>query len=241
MLRDLLDLLLPATCAACDAPGLDLCAACEAALAEEPALRDVAGVPVACAGPYAGAAREALLAHKERGRLALARPLGAALAAAVAVLHLDGPLVLVPVPSTRAAVRARGHDHALRLARAAARSLDATGVPASARPLLRHARAVRDQGGLGAAARADNLAGALVARGPAGGRLVVVDDVLTTGATVREAVRALRAGGGHVLGAAVVAAAGVARPGVRPVAVPPVGAARRGGPAVTPDQPGRQV
>lgn len=207
VLACLLDLVLPAACAGCALPGHGLCAACVDELSAAPALRPLPGLRTACAAPYADPARGALLAHKERGRLGLARPLGAALAAAVAALELDGPLVLVPVPSSRAAVRARGHDHARRLARAAARTLTACGAPARAVPLLVQARATADQGGLSAADRADNLAGALACRRPPGrlGALVVVDDVVTTGATLCEAARALRTAGGDVRGAAAVA------------------------------------
>ena len=208
VLAGLLDLLLPAACAGCDLPGSGLCAACEQALAAAPAgraLPGLPGLPVACAGPYADPARGALIAHKERGRLGLARPLGGALAAAVAALELDGPLVLVPVPSSRAAVRARGHDHTRRLARAAARSLAACGQPARVAALLVQARPTAGQAGLSAADRAENLAGALACRGRPAGLLVVVDDVVTIGATVREAVRALRVADGDVRGVAAVA------------------------------------
>ena len=183
------------------------CAArCEDGLA---GLRPGAAAPSPCpaglprtwaAGAYGGPLRGALLAHKERGRLALAAPLGVLLAGTVDALR--SPAVLVPVPSARAAVRARGHDHALRLARAAAA---AGGGRAQA--LLEPARRVADQGGLGARERADNLAGALRARRPLDGLpVVVVDDVVTTGATLVEAARALREGGAAVRGCAVLAA-----------------------------------
>ena len=146
------------------------------------------------------AEQKLLLAHKERGRTTLARPLGAMLARAAAAY---GPgVVLVPVPSARAAVRVRGHDHARRLAAAA-------GLRGRLRSaaLLTGARAVADQSGLDAAGRAANLTGALVARRPLPGlAVVVVDDVVTTGATLTEAARALRAAGADVRGAAVVAA-----------------------------------
>lgn len=201
----LLDLVLPRRCAGCTVPGTALCAACRSALAAPPL-----GVvhdgprrlpPLACAAPYGGPVRGVLIAHKEHGRLALVRPLSTALAGAAAALRPPPLTVVVPVPSSPAAVRARGHDHARRLARATARRL---GLPS--RPLLRPVREVADSAGLGAAERAANLRGALAARRPLDGlRVLVVDDVVTTGASLREAVRAVRAAGGLVHGVATVA------------------------------------
>ena len=156
--------------------------------------------PVVATARYEGVVRAVLLAHKERGRTSLAGTLGAALARSAAAY---GPgVLLVPVPSTPAAVRARGHDHARRLAASAARQL---GLRSGA--LLVGGRVVADQSGLDAAARAANLTGALRVRSRLDGRrVVIVDDVVTTGATLTEASRALRAAGAHVLGCAVVAA-----------------------------------
>jgi predicted amidophosphoribosyltransferase len=216
MLAALIDLVLPQPCAGCGGPGA-WCAACSdalAAAAQSPlgvTRPDPAppGFPVAAAAAaYDGAVRGALLAHKERGRLALGRPLGRALAAAVGCLSPPAAVVLVPVPSSRAAVRERGHDHALRLARCAAAVLTAAGRPARAASLLAPVRALGDQSGLDAEARAANLAGAFAVVRPLPGSLpvFVVDDVVTTGASLVEATRALVAGGARVRGAATVAA-----------------------------------
>lgn len=175
------------------------------------------GLPVVyAAAAYADAARAALLAHKERGALALARPLGTALAGAVraglraaatgagrtgagagAAEVAGGAVLLVPVPSARRAVRARGHDPARRIALAAAGGLRRSGTPARALAVLRQRRVVADQSGLTSRQRLENLAGALeVAAGGArlllSGPVVLVDDVMTTGASLAEAARAVR-------------------------------------------------
>lgn len=124
------------------------------------------------------------------------------------------PLVLVPVPSARRAVRARGHDAVRRVAVAAARELRRGGTAARVAPVLRQRRKVADQAGLDARQRHENLAGALEVV-PGGMRLlegacvVLVDDLMTTGASLTEAARAL-----YEAGAARVAAAGAAPPGV---------------------------
>lgn len=211
MLDALLDLVLPRSCAGCDLPGAGLCAGCRSLL-RGPAVGLVrpdpcpAGLPaVTVLLPYDGVAQRLLLAHKEHGRLQLTRPLGEGLAGAVLV-HGCRPVLLCPVPSSAAAVRARGHDHALRLARAAARALQVRGVPAQAARLLVPARAVVDQARLSASQRAANLRGALRGTGVPGPPVVVVDDVVTTGATLVEAARALALQGHPVVGASVVAA-----------------------------------
>lgn len=216
MLAALLDLVLPQSCAGCGSPGA-WCPSCAAVLAVAarrplgPARPNPvpAGFPrAASAAAYDGPVRGALLAHKEKGRLSLVRPLGAALAAATGCLDLPPlGLLLVPVPSSRAVVRHRGHDHAFRLATAAARVLTAAGRPARARALLSPVRALGDQSGLGAAGRAANVSGAFrVTRRPEDHVcVVVVDDVMTTGASLAETARALGAAGVRVHGAATVA------------------------------------
>jgi predicted amidophosphoribosyltransferase len=213
------DLLLGSSCAGCVAPGPALCERCTTSLLALPrlALPDPAppGLPdVYAAGAYDGLLRTVLLAHKERGRLALARPLGELLASAVAaVLVTSAPaparaVLLVPVPSSRGAVRERGHDPLRRVSRAAARSLRRHGLDVRLRSdVLLPRRRVRDQSGLDADERAANVAGALLARQmPASTPVVVLDDIVTTGATALEATRALRQSGADVLGVAVVAA-----------------------------------
>lgn len=220
------DLALGAVCAGCgEQPGL-LCGDCrDDLLAAEPVLAAVPGmpeVPLAAAGAYHGPAGAAIVEHKERGRLPLAKPLGDALAVSVTALVAAGlgcrhgtgrPLVLVPAPSARPAVRHRGHDPLLRVVRRAAATLRRSGQETSVITVLRHARAVADQAGLDRRARQDNLRGAVAVRPAAaalfrGRCLVVADDVVTTGATLAECASALRQAGLAPCGAAVIAAAG---------------------------------
>lgn len=218
-LRAVLDLVLPASCAGCGTEGVTWCSGCARYL-DGPARP---GRPDPCPAllpptwsvtGYDGPVRAAVLAHKEHGVLALSRPLGAGLAAAVtAALAGTGcrAALLVPAPSRPAAVRERGHDPTLRLARSAAGSLRRQGVDARVVPALRMSRSTRDQAGLGVQARAENLAGAVRVRARlrsavAGRELVLVDDVVTTGATLAESARTLHAAGASVVAAAVVAA-----------------------------------
>jgi predicted amidophosphoribosyltransferase len=165
---------------------------------------------VMSAGAYDGLLKALVNAHKERQRLALARPLGRVLASVVADLvpaEPAVPVVLVPVPSRRAVVRRRGHDPLLRLTRVAAAQLRRQGRDASVAQLLRVVRHTSDQTGLDASARFTNLHGSMRAARAAsrGGAVVVVDDVVTTGSTAREAQRALEAGGTRVAGIAAIA------------------------------------
>nr|WP_234382923.1 ComF family protein [Streptomyces dysideae] len=302
--QDLTDLVLPAECGGCGRPRTVLCSECCAVLSGAAPRRvrpvpEPPGLPVVhAAARYGDEVRAALLAHKERGVLALAAPLGVALAGAVraglqetsaradgavpragrlqeeagvpgggampvalwgrasgaSVVGLAGagagahggyagqaaargefggagaPVLLVPVPSGRGTVRARGHDPARRIALAAAGELRRTGTPARVLAVLRQRRAVADQSGLNSRQRMENLAGALAVV-PGGARLlgdgliVLVDDLMTTGASLAEAARAVRAGVGEEAVASGRAVGelgvhgGVAGPGVRGRAV----------------------
>lgn len=322
-----LDLVLPQPCAGCGASGGPLCPTCSSRLHAPARLSLPSPVPPGlpppwAVAPYSGTVRELIVAHKERGLYGLAAPLGIALAQAALTAaetghrgETRGPIVLVPVPSSRASIRRRGRDPTLAIAQEATRAAGKTtrtparetlrlitggprrrtarepnhrharntavppawdarrrpastpSHPASEEPMLspspakqwpartkpsgvqadgspghptdpastapntrikssrvapkpprattevwcvpalEHRRRVADQAGLTAADRAANLSGALQARYDLRGlRLIVVDDVITTGATLAEAARALRAAGAEVTAAAVIAA-----------------------------------
>lgn len=220
LLSALADLVLPRTCAGCGLPGWILCRRCAALLARPlaatPRRFPWGFPPTAAAGAYSGPVRPVVNAFKEQGRTELARPLGTALALAAAAVvcaapAVRGPVLLVPVPSSRAALRTRGRDHVRELTARAAAELRAAGVPAEEARLLRRQGRARDSAGLSAAARRANLAGTFQRSDepPRGALLVVVDDVVTSGATLTEAAATLSRGahpGAPPVLAAVVAA-----------------------------------
>jgi predicted amidophosphoribosyltransferase len=221
LLAPVVDLLTGAACSGCGRAGRLLCPPCRDGLRgcaqlAWPTPCPPGLVPPWAAGEYAGLLRELVLGHKEHGRLGLHRPLGLLLADAVeaAVGSPGCPVLLVPVPSRPGTVRRRGHDATYRMTRSAAAVLRARGHRADVSRLL-VVGPVLDQAGLDAGARAANLAGSMacpsarlrrLARRLGEAVVVVCDDVLTTGATAREAQRALASSGVRVAAVATVAA-----------------------------------
>jgi ComF family protein len=192
-----LAILAPPLCGACSRPASSdqpLCRSCARALslaAATPA--PVAGTDWAlAAAPYDGVARRLVAGLKFGGRLALAGPIAAAIADAAGPL-LDG-MTLVPVPAAPRRRRRRGFDPADRIGRALAGT---TGRPL--RRCLRRGDGPRQVG----RPRRERLASAPGVRavGPVPERAVLVDDVVTTGATLAACAVALRVAGAREIGA----------------------------------------
>ncbi len=213
------DLLLGARCHGCGSPGLGTCRPCRARLAGHRVFTTRPdptpdGFPLCVStAPYDDQLSRLIVAHKERQALALTALLGDRLALGIrALLRIrpshGSPVLIVPVPSAARAVRDRGFDATAALARRAVRSAQGSDGPRlRVRTALVQARGVADQGDLDAAERATNLRGRLRLRDEIRGvDMIVVDDLVTTGASLTEAARVLAAGGGRVLGAATVAA-----------------------------------
>jgi predicted amidophosphoribosyltransferase len=211
-----LDLVLPLECGGCAAPSTRWCEACAKELSMSPdAPRVVSpridpGVPVFALGRYAGARRQAIVAMKDRGRIDLSAPLAGVLALGVHRLLvwglLDVPLTIVPAPTRGWAARRRGGDPVTRIATLAT---DAHPHVTVVRALRMKALA-RDSAGLGSSARERNIAGRVLLtrrRVPADGEVLLVDDIITTGATARESVRVLQTAGARVAAVLALAAA----------------------------------
>lgn len=214
-----LSLVLPSSCVGCGAEDRLVCEECRKRLMPQVRTAELwhegePGLPLVYGLDYEEPVSGILHALKEGGATAAARPLGVALrnvlrlAVPILLVHAGlpsdalapGEIVVTCPPSTRANYRVRGYvPLILLLRRAGVRHLE----------LLRPARTGRgraDQSVLGRTERFDNMSGSLEALRQAHGMTVLlVDDVATSGATLLECARALRAGGARVLGAVTLA------------------------------------
>jgi predicted amidophosphoribosyltransferase len=207
----MLDLVLPLECGGCGAPSTRWCPACArhlAVKADEPRLitpRVDPGLPVLSLGRYAGARREAIVAVKDHSRADLLAPLAVALRAGMNNLLawgvIETPLTVVPAPTRRSSALRRGCDPVTRMARAAAAGLHDVDVIQA----LRSRALVRDSVGLSGADRQRNIAGRVKIIKPVSGPVLLVDDIVTTGATASESVRVLHIAGAHVIGVLAIA------------------------------------
>lgn len=234
-LRATLEMSLPTTCGGCGAAGATWCARCAAEAGRVtfsggprrviPRPTPAGYPPTWATTPYDASTRAALVAFKDADRrdleTVLAPMLSAAIGAALAtdpqlravLTSGNRPVFVVPVPSSRSAVRRRGDAPLELLTRAAlgpAARKGSTGQLIFS-PALRIRRRVADQAGLDHLQRAANVEHAMQVKprwqaSICGGACLLIDDVLTTGATLAEAARALReAGSGHVRAATVAA------------------------------------
>jgi len=221
LLESIIELLAPTRCVGCELPGALLCEPCSAAL---PFVDAQVACP-RCGAPFGlmvctecwstefafeaalslgeldGALARAIVLHKDAGERRLGPMLGEMLAAAVAEQWGAWPDTVCWVPATSAAIARRGFDHAAALAAPVASRLGA-----AHEPLLIRARA-RDQRRMGRVDRLASARGTFSAGEGAMGRVLVIDDVLTTGATLDAAAQALLMAGASAVRVAVIARA----------------------------------
>ncbi|WP_051905237.1 ComF family protein [Bifidobacterium actinocoloniiforme] len=218
------DLIVPRGCAGCDCPDEVLCPACAALFRQYrsfPAAGFVWGSGLACAG-YQGRARRAILEWKDHDDEEVTRPLGRAMGE-LAVQSLErawtgnlGPVpsqvLIVPAPSSSKSVRRRGRVHMPPVAGAAAASLRQAGLPAQVQLALIMGSVRGKSVELhGSSARASRLSGRIHTRAGielTGQSVILVDDIVTSGSTIRQCAAALRTAGAYPLTALALARAG---------------------------------
>ena len=197
----LLDALAPPSCAACDAPTTAaFCDAC-GSLRSAPEAHELDGTPLLVAGSYAPPLSTAIVRFKYAGRPELSRSLAALLLPGLEQLGLPADAALVPVPLHARRLATRGYNQAALLAQ----ELSRRSRWACHARLLRRSRETERQVGKSRALRLTNASNAFELRRSGPARVVLVDDVVTTGSTVRACAQALAHGGVELL--AVVALA----------------------------------
>jgi ComF family protein len=212
-LNPLLDLVYPKKCPGCHIPSINICVDCKS-LWQGPPVTIVLNqnkVPVISVAQYRNEVRSVLLAYKENGERESGKVLTEALIRARLEIVRDSICTLVPIPSNPKSIRRRGRDFMMELCtQVSIQSGD------KVLPIFRVDRDVEDQSKLNEKQRSQNLIGAfgcisknlhLAVTSP----IILVDDLLTTGATLREAVRALGQHGLSPIGAITAAHTGLSR------------------------------
>ena len=194
----LIDLLFPSRCAVCDRSGKNLCEACRNLILIEPQEFLLAGLPVFTVTKYTNETSKLLVALKDKGQSALVTELAQMLHSVIESLPVsESPQYLVPAPSRPENFSKRGFHPTLLLAKAIANQNSGLRVL----DCLRFSRSVLDQVGLSARQRLENLHMSMSLNQPVVGRVCyILDDVVTTGATLSEAKRVLTLGGATVAG-----------------------------------------
>lgn len=199
-LRSIQELIFPSRCISCSTLGLDICSQCRRHW--HPHIyrswsRSAPHFPIYSSVPYSPVSGKVILAAKENGLSSADKLITSALLHALRYCIAEhGAAVLVPIPSRKSIARLRGRQFISDLSHQL--SVE-SGLPVNEN--LRHIKAVRDQSSLDAKSRYANMEGALISQRFFSGKAFLIDDLITTGATLNEAARALREQGIEVAAA----------------------------------------
>ena len=207
-LLELNTLLFPVRCYGCRDLGFAICSNCRKHWNPHIYKSQIADLSVYSAVPYSVVARNILLAAKEENQKSADQLIIRALSKSLETLFRNFPIsAIVPIPSQPSSNRRRGRDFVSEISISVARECGVAVLP-----MLHHQRVIRDQSKLNIASRRENLAMALAIKPEYSGnysaeKVVILDDLLTTGATIKEAKRALTKGGFLVQAAATACVA----------------------------------
>lgn len=208
-MKNMAELIFPSRCIGCSQLGISICSLCRKSWHPHIYHRDLSILsqtyPVVSAVKYSPIASKVLLSAKESGQSAADQLLISAISHALTFFTKKyGVGDLVGIPSRKSATRKRGRNFMVEITKSVAKA-----ESIKALDILQHTRSVRDQSQLDSEQRSRNIAGALTASKNSSkldshgntGPLIIVDDLITTGATLAEAIRALRTAGYAVIGA----------------------------------------
>jgi predicted amidophosphoribosyltransferase len=205
---DLKYLLFPTRCFGCRELGYSICSQCRKQWNPHLYQSRISGLAVYSAIPYSPIAKNILLAAKEQNVKSADQLVRSAVKVAIYELfQRHSNCALVPIPSGVSSNRRRGRDFVNEMAISVAKDFGVAVLP-----LLEHQRNIRDQSRLDIASRRQNLAMAFSIKPQfrgnySGENVVILDDLVTTGATISEANRALTRGGFRVQAAATACVA----------------------------------
>lgn len=206
MFVDVADLIFSRRCLACHQLGTVLCQGCWDQVSGHPRRIGQTWLPLAVGTEYEGIGRALVLAHKRSLQRSLVKPLGHLLAESLLVLSLPrSGCTLIPMPPHRSALRTRGQDTVAAITRRAIAHLNTKGWELRMQKALRFAHDPGSLAGLSRRERYLHMTGVFMAHPGRGAPCVLIDDVITTGATMRAASDALTKSEWNVLGGSAVA------------------------------------
>lgn len=204
--RGIRTLIFPPTCMNCGSPNFDICVACKKLLRPKPRFLMGENFPIASSLSYGEVTGKLLLLAKENGLVSAQKFFANALVTSINHFKIEYPITIVPIPSQRKSVRRRGFDSMKEIAKFILQDPDLK-TDIELEEALKITRPVSDQSSLSEEERYRNLDKALrVNNARTSKAILVIDDVITTGSTLREAIRALKERNLTVIGAATACA-----------------------------------
>lgn len=196
-LKPLLQLIYPPNCLICLAADCAICLRCKSNWQQDVRVGKVEKTPLYFTNFYNPESAKIILSAKENGnQLAkdlLVNSIVNSLRKAIIDLNLVGEIALVGIPSSSASVRKRGRNHINDLTNEVVKISKKHGIAVMNLPILLISKKVKDQSDLNKVQRMQNLSGAYLANYPESSfkNLIIIDDLITTGASIQEGIRAL--------------------------------------------------
>lgn len=196
-LRSLSQLIYPPNCLICFAAGSAICLKCKSSWQQDAKVGQVAKTPLYFTNFYNPEAAKIILTAKENGNQIakdmLAHSIVKSLRKAINDLNLAGEIALIGIPSSSASIRKRGRNHINDLGNAVVKIAKTNGISVINLPILNISKKVKDQSNLNKLQRMQNMSGAYLANHSESSfkNLIIIDDLITTGASIQEGIRAL--------------------------------------------------